>query len=120
MLLHDVGIIEQPVARRTYVDSALRCVREPVVNFGQYLPGVIEPVEERTMSPLPARWKQAMLACDAARMSREAVCAKNFTAYRSNQLSVCSVVTEAQKAENPALAFLRGNYSRCHDLLPRP
>ena len=60
-----------------------------------------------------------MLPCDLPGVTRETVGTENFAAYRTYELSVGPIVTEAKKTANPARRFLRRDYCRCHELLPR-
>ena len=78
---------------------------------------VIESAEQRTVSALLAWRKQSMLARNASRMSCKTIRSEYFTANRTNELSVSLVILETKKSKNPALRFLRRNYSRCHRTL---
>ena len=43
LLLDDVGVVEQPLSRRTDVDATLRSLCESVMNFVEYTPRIVEP-----------------------------------------------------------------------------
>ena len=117
VLLHDVGVVEQPLPGRTYVDSALRCISKSIVNFMEYLSCVVEAAKQRTMTSLPAWWKQPVFARNASRVLRKTIRPKHFTADWTNELSISVVILETKKSKNPALRFLRRNYCRCHRTL---
>jgi len=117
VFLYDVRVVEKPVAGWTYVDTALRCIGEPFVYFVQYVPRVVETVEQRAVSTLFPWRKKAMLARDVARMSRKAIGPENFAAYRPNELSVRTVVSKTKEAKDSVPRVRRRDYCRCHVLL---
>jgi hypothetical protein len=117
VFLHDVRVVQQPLAGRTYVDCTLRRVGQSIMNFMEYSTRVVETAEQRAVSSLPAWWKQPMLTSNVPRMSRKAIRSEYFTADRANEFSISVVVLETEKSENPVLGFLRRNYGRCHRIL---
>jgi hypothetical protein len=87
--------------------------------FVQYFTRVVETIEKGARPPLLAGREQTMLSRDIARVSRKTIRTEYFTAYRSDEFSVFSVIAKPKQAEEPALSFLGRSYCGCHELLSR-
>ena len=112
VLLDDVVIVEQPLARRAYdIGFPFRGDCKPPVDVGEHDARVIEPLEKGPRSTLFGKREKLVLARDVARMLRQPVRAEYFAADRTNELSVL-VSGTTEEAKKAASIFFGRNYSR--------
>jgi hypothetical protein len=97
VLLNDVKVVEQPVARRAYVEPALSPVIQFLVDSIEYFLGVIESYQQRAGTTLFLCRKQMMAASNRPRALAKSLGAKHLAANRANELFAGSPVAGAPK-----------------------
>lgn len=96
MLLHDVGIVEQPVTSRAYIDFPLGSGSQSIMNSAQDLASVIQSLEKRSVTSLLLRRQQSVFTRDVARMLRKPVGSENLPANRTYELPVSVVIRQTE------------------------
>jgi len=95
VLLNDVEVVQQPVAGRTDVESALGPMIQFLVDSIEDYLRVIEPDQQRARSTLFLRREQVMTAGNRARALPKSFRAQHLAANRANEFFAGSSIAGA-------------------------
>jgi hypothetical protein len=97
VLLDDVEVVQQPVARRADVEPTLGSMIQLLVNPIENKLRVVEAQQQRARTTLFLGWEEMMTAGDRARSLTKSFGAQDLTADRANELLAGSSIAGAAK-----------------------
>jgi hypothetical protein len=100
VLVHDVKVLQQPVARRTDLDPTGGASGESCANVVQYVTGLSQAVQKRSLAaPIPAR-RQCLSAGKSACLRRKLITAEKFAPKGTGH----EIITAGRPAETAVAA----------------
>src|SRR5687768_12097774 len=97
VLLDDIEVVEEPVARRTDVETALGAGVELVVHPVEDVSGILEPKQQRCYAALFLGRKKVVPARDCARSLAKSLRAQHFATNRTDEFFAGTVARTAEQ-----------------------